>query len=225
MKIYKKLYFLSLIIGVLLISCSKDSEKQLEDFEFWKINIVTPNPQRTIDSLINKYNLHQNSNISEQNGFVSGSLDLANASIQVKTYLDTAQHKPGPTEITILTSLPDSIAYKKLKDRGLEVNKPFRRDGWDFSVITIPDLKILGEKSNGIYICRFDGDKEDMIENAKWRDSIRNTTEVRLDAINIFAPNAQELEENWNKLKLNGENCPKFNFITDNNNRMEIEIK
>lgn len=221
-KNYRFVFFL--LVLHFLTSCN-ESKTELDDFEFWKINIVTPNPQKTLDSLINLYNLQNQSEVAEYNGFISGSLELANASLQIKKYLDTAEHSTGPTEITILTNLPDSVAYKKLKEKGLEVNKPFRREGWNFSVITIPDLKIFGDKSNGIYICKFDGTQDDMIENAIWRDSIRSQTNVRLNSIDIFAPNAEELKENFYKLNLQGENFPKFKFISDSIYRMEIHIK
>ncbi|WP_053971757.1 hypothetical protein [Mangrovimonas sp. ST2L15] len=222
---FRLYYLLYSIFGALLVSSCSQSENQIADFEFWKINIVTPNPQRTIDSLVNKYNLQYKGKTSKQNGFVSGSLELANASLQIKTYLDSSEHEPGPTEITILTNLPDSMAYKQLKEKGLDINKPFRREGWNFSVITIPDLKILGEKSYGIYVCKLDGSKEDMVENAKWRDSVRSLTNVRLETVSVFAPNATELKKSFTKLKLGGKKPPKFNFIVDSVYKMEIEIK
>jgi vacuolar-type H+-ATPase subunit F/Vma7 len=203
---------------ITFVSCKKNSDPNY--LEFYKINIVSPNPKATFDSIQNKYGLPIYWDYEEGNGYASGGLALANGFLDIKTYYDNSVTKASPMELVLNSSLPDSITVQKLQSDGLKANKPFRMEGWFWSVVSISDLKIIGDESNGVYVTHYD----DYNFHKRSADSIKNLTDKRIDSIIIYSKAANELKTNWEKIKL--KNMPPIViFIEDDINRIELVIK
>ena len=195
----------------------KPSDKLLA---FYKVNIVSPNPEHTFDSLREHHNLPVFWEFEEGAGYASGGLLLANAVLDIKTYFDSTQTSAEPMELVLTTQLADSIAYKTLVKKGISANPPFRRDGWFWSVITLPDLNIMGNQSNGVYITRYD----DASLHARELDSLQAGTRKRLESIVVYSPDAEELKSNWNKLNLE-DSGPAVRFVLREERKVEIVIE
>ncbi len=206
-----------ILLPYLVIGCVKrESENQ---FQFYKVNIVTPDPEKTIDSLQRLYDLPVFWEFYEGDGYASGGLLLSNAVLDIKTYFDSTWTSTEPTEMVFTTQLVDSIAYQKLLDLGIMAEKPFRMEGWFWSVITLPELDILGNQSNGIYVTRYDDAEEHSIE----LDSLQRFSKKRLDSVIIYSPKADALNRQWEKFPVS-ENDPIFEFIQTPIARMRIII-
>lgn len=203
---------------ITVVSCEQDSDRNY--LEFYKINIVSPNPKATFDSIQNKYGLPIYWDYEEGNGYASGGLALSNGFLDIKTYYDNSVTKASPMELVLNSNLPDSISAQQLQSVGLKTNKPFRMEGWFWSVVSINDLKVMGDQSNGVYVTHYD----DYDFHKRSTDSIKNLTNKRIDSILIYSESANELKTNWKKIKLK-DGAPIVMFIEDVNNRIELVIK
>ncbi len=203
---------------ITFVSCKKDSDPNY--LEFYKINIVSPNPKATFDSIQNKYGLPIYWDYEEGNGYASGGLALSNGFLDIKTYYDNSLTKASPMELVLNSNLPDSISAQQLQSIGLKASKPFRMEGWFWSVVSINDLKVMGDESNGVYVTHYD----DYDFHKRSTDSLKNLTDKRIDSIIIYSESANELKTNWKKIKLK-DGAPILMFIEDVNNRIEIVIK
>ena len=221
-KVHRTRFELLLICLTLLTlltfdSCKKNSGSNY--LEFYKINIVSPNPKATFDSIQNKYGLPIYWDYEEGNGYASGGLALSNGFLDIKTYYDNSVTKASPMELVLNSNLPDSITVQQLRSAGLKANKPFRMEGWFWSVVSISDLKVMGDKSNGVYVTHYD----DYEFHKRSTDSIKNLTDKRIDSIVIYSDSANELQTNWEKIKLK-DSAPIVMFVEDDNNRIELVI-
>ena len=209
---------LLLLLVLVFVNCSDKPSDKL--FEFYKVNIVSPNPKQTFDSLRERHNLPVFWEFEEGDGYASGGLLLANAVLDIKTYFDSTQTRAEPMELVLTTQLSDSIAYKTLVKKGISANQPFRRDGWFWSVITLPDLNIMGNQSNGVYITRYDEARL----HSRELDSLQQGTKTRLESIIVYSPDAEELKSNWNKLNLE-DSGPAVSFVLHEKSKVEIIIE
>ena len=115
------LALLNLLILFSLISCQ---EKRSPNYlEFFKVNIVSPHPKATFDSIQKLHGLPVYWDYEEGNGYASGGLALSNGFLDIKTYYDNSVVEASPMELVLDSNLPDSITFQKLKTAGLQPNE------------------------------------------------------------------------------------------------------